>query len=147
MTARHLLSALAAVVALAAARPAAAQRATSQALPVASTSAASYETAHAAARVVAQYAVSGAHGAPGAPAQITVSDVGGELAARVRLVGESASRPMTVTVMDTDVVLQAETPRGLLTFVLRGQNDDAAMLGGRWSLGTAAGTLRARTRS
>jgi hypothetical protein len=83
--------------------------------------------------------------APDFPTQVTVSDSGGTILARYRAGRAGAELPMAVTVMYTDLVLQAETPSGVLTVVLERQNDTAAAeLTGRWWLGEARGTLRAR---
>ncbi len=82
----------------------------------------------------------------GIPAQVTVADSAGKLVASYRLRGGWAERPMTVEVADSDLLLQAQTPRGTLTMVFYQQNDpDAAVpLVGLWSLGTRQGELRAR---
>jgi hypothetical protein len=144
MTARRLLSALAAVVALAAtSRPAAAQHAVASsavsATPIA---------ARPAARTLATYVVSGTRGDVGLPARVTVADSSGELVARVQIIGERAPRTMAVTVIEHDLVLQAETPRGLLTFVLENENDrPSARLRGHWALGADRGPVRGRERA
>ena len=82
----------------------------------------------------------------GLPAQVTVADSAGKLVASYRLRGGWAERPMTVEVADSDILLQAQTPRGTLTMVLYQQNDPdvAAPLLGLWALGTRQGELRAR---
>lgn len=50
---------------------------------------------------------------------------------------------MAVTVLGTDLVLQAETPAGLLTLLLERQNDASQTeLTGRWALDGIGGTLR-----
>ena len=141
MLARRLLSALAALVSLAAAsRPAAAQHA------LASTSvAATPIDAAPAARVVATYYVAGTRGDVGLPARVTVADSTGQLVAKVQIIGERAPRTMAVTVIENDLVLQAETPRGLLTFVLERQNERASKrLRGRWALGADRGPVKGR---
>jgi hypothetical protein len=53
---------------------------------------------------------------------------------------------MVVTVLDTDLVLQGETPSGVLTLQLFGQNDAATTdaVAGRWWLGEQKGELRGR---
>jgi hypothetical protein len=141
MTARRLLSALAAAVALtAASRPAAAQRAVASSA-VSATPIAARPTA----RTLATYFVSGTRGDVGLPARVTVADSSGELVAHVQIIGERAPRAMAVTVIENDLVLQAETPRGLLTFVLEKQNDrPTALLRGRWALGIDRGPVRGR---
>jgi hypothetical protein len=95
-------------------------------------------------RMLASYRLGGPV-APDFPSQLTVSDSAGTIVARYRAGRAAAELPMTVTVMYTDLVLQAETPSGVLTVVLERQNDTAAAeLTGRWWLGEARGTLRAR---
>jgi hypothetical protein len=141
MPARRLLSALAALVSLAAAsRPAAAQHA------VASSSvSATPITAAPAVRRVATYYVAGTRGDVGLPGRVTVSDSIGQLVANVQIIGERAPRAMVVTVIENDLVLQAETPRGLLTLVLEKQNDrSSARLRGRWALGMDRGPVKGR---
>jgi hypothetical protein len=87
------------------------------------------------------------HGAVGLPAEVVVADSAGQLVAHYRFDGDCAPRPMAVTVLDTDLVLQAETPSGLLTLRLAGQNaPGSGPVAGRWWLGSANGALRARTR-
>lgn len=80
------------------------------------------------------------------PTQVIVADSAGQLVATFRLAGSSAVRPMQVDVMDSDLVLQGETPSGVLTLVLYGQNDSngEAALSGRWLLGSREGELRGR---
>ena len=52
---------------------------------------------------------------------------------------------MMVEVLGNDLVLQGNTPSGVLTLVLYGQSDGAtAPLTGRWMLGTEQGELRGR---
>lgn len=81
---------------------------------------------------------------PGLPGRVTVADSAGVLVARYRMAGAAGERPMVVTVMQTDLVLQAETPDGLLTLLLERQNDtDLGAPSGRWWLGTREGALRA----
>ena len=82
---------------------------------------------------------------PDLPVRVTVADSAGTLIARYRADGAAEERPMAVTVMQTDLVLQAETPAGLLTLLLERQNDATrGELTGRWWLGTDGGVLRAR---
>ncbi|MEO7712339.1 MAG: hypothetical protein ABIV10_05420 [Gemmatimonadaceae bacterium] len=96
-------------------------------------------------RTIAIYQFDGSH--EGLPAQVTVADSAGKLVASYRLRDGWADRPMTVAVADSDILLQAYTPRGSLTMVFYQQNDpDAAVpLVGLWSLGTRQGELRARS--
>ena len=55
---------------------------------------------------------------------------------------------MTVAILESDLVLQGETPDGVLTMVLDRQNEGGSMrvASGRWMLGTAEGTLRGRVK-
>ena len=95
-------------------------------------------------RTLATYRLGGPV-APDFPTQVTVSDSAGAIVARYRVGRGDGELPMAVTVMYTDLVLQAETPSGVHTVVLERQNDSgAAELTGRWWLGEARGTLRAR---
>jgi hypothetical protein len=82
------------------------------------------------------------------PTDVTVADSAGQLVARYRLDGDRVARPMVVTVIDTSLVLQAETPSGqLLTILLDGQNaPSSGPVTGRWWLGEASGALRGRSR-
>ena len=83
----------------------------------------------------------------GMPTQVTVADSAGTLVASFRLAGTRASRPMTVDVNDTDLLLQGETPSGVLTLELYQQQDSDApgAVVGHWWLGKQQGTLRGRT--
>lgn len=83
----------------------------------------------------------------GLPTQVTIADSAGALVASYRLAGDRAVRPLTVAVLDADLVLQGEAPAGLLTLVLERQNDvPAGAVAGRWALGARQGALRGRTR-
>ena len=141
MLARRLLPALAALVSLAAAsRPAAAQHAV-----VSSSISATPIEAAPTARLVASYYVVGTRGYVGLPTRVTVADSGGLLVAKVQIIGERAPRAMAVTVIENDLLLQAETPRGLLTFVLEKQNERASKrLRGKWALGADRGPVKGR---
>lgn len=99
-----------------------------------------------AARTLAVYQLgTGGAALPDLPVRVTVADSAGTLVARYRADGAAREASMTVTVMDTDLVLQAETPSGLLTLLLERQNDAAPReLTGRWWLGADGGALRAR---
>jgi hypothetical protein len=139
-----LLSPLAtAALCAAAVSPAAAQRATAPASvrpivrPAAATAAAPLP------RTVAVYRF-GAPREAGMPTQVTVADSVGQLVATFRLSGAGAARPMRVDVLNTDLVLQGDTPSGVLTLVLYRQNESepAGTFAGRWSLGEQQGTLR-----
>ena len=80
------------------------------------------------------------------PGQVTVADSAGELVASFQLPGDPTAHPMTVALVDTDLVLQGETPSGLLTLRLYRQNDSeaAGAIAGRWWLGEQQGELRGR---
>jgi hypothetical protein len=143
-----------AAASLVAPRPAAAQAAVPQAAvpPIAAQVAAQADVGRPAAPAAALVRTAATfrfarRDAAGFPAEVTVADSAGQLVARYRLDGDRAARPMAVTVIDTDLVLQAETRSGLLTVVLDGQNAQApGPVTGRWWLGDADGTLRGRTR-
>jgi hypothetical protein len=129
----------AAVLFAATGRPAAAQQIAVAALarPVV--------TVDAAPRTVAEYRFA-APRRTGLPAQMTVADSAGVLVASFRLAGERAWRPMTIAVFNTGLVLQGETPSGVLTLELYVQNEPmAGDFVGRWHLGEESGKLRGRT--
>lgn len=126
--------ALAAAFAAAAAAPAAAQSAVRETV----------RPEVAAPREVAKYSFAVSRDA-GLPAEVTVADVGGSLAASYRLPGQRAAAPMLIQVLDTDLVLQAETDQGVLTLQLFEQNDPGAKdVFGKWSLGSRTGALRGK---
>lgn len=82
------------------------------------------------------------------PTTITVSDSAGQLVANFKLPNVSQPGAMSVEVMGNDIILQGETPRGLLTLVLYRQNsgDVPSSFVGYWSLGNEEhGELRGRT--
>jgi hypothetical protein len=85
----------------------------------------------------------------GLPTQVTVADSAGRLVATFRLIDGHSARPMTVDVVNTDILLQGETPSGLLTLVLYRQNDPQAAdaFVGHWTLGDHQGELRGRSGS
>ena len=80
------------------------------------------------------------------PAKVTVADSAGTLVARARLRGETTDRPLAVSVIENDLVLQGETSQGVLTVVLDRQatGTEGKVTSGRWSVGDAQGTLRGR---
>jgi hypothetical protein len=143
---RPFVSPLAAVVlAAAAVRPAAAQQAAATpARPVIRDAAV---TVSPALRTVAIYRFATTSGA-GIPAEVTVADSAGRLVASYHLPGARDARPMLAAVIGTeraDLVLEAETPSGLLTLQLYGQDDPTAgAVSGRWWLGVQQGALRGR---
>ncbi|HKG90711.1 MAG TPA: hypothetical protein VKA84_02395 [Gemmatimonadaceae bacterium] len=100
-----------------------------------------------AARTVALYRFATPRRSSGLPALVTVADSAGQLVASFQLPGARGWRPMEVTLIGTDLVLQGETPDGVLTLRLYGQNEPGAAergLSGRWWLGGQEGELRGR---
>jgi hypothetical protein len=95
-------------------------------------------------RVVATYDFGARRFGMALPMSVVIADSAGTLVASARLEGEPASRPLSVTVIESDLVLQGETPDGLLTLVLEQQaaGTNPAGADGRWSLGKAEGRLR-----
>ena len=140
-----LASPLAAVaLCAAAARPAAAQRAVADdARPLAVAAGA---PTVAAVRPVATYRFAASRRQAGMPDQVTVADSGGVIVASLRLPGAREARPMVVDLFGSDIVLQGQTPEGVLTLRLYGQSDpeDRGAFAGRWWLGDREGTLRGR---
>ena len=142
-----LASSLSAALLAAAARPAAAQPAA--AARTVSSNALVEGTAGGAAegapRTVATYRFTGARDAA-MPTQVTIADSAGVLVASFRLPGDRAARPMAVDLTEADLVLQGETPAGMLTlrFYQRGDAAAAGLVAGRWWLGTQDGPLRGR---
>jgi len=99
------------------------------------------------ARVVATYRFDMAH--RGAfPSIVTVADSAGILVASTRMPGEEASHPLEVTVLQSDVIVQGETPSGVLTLTLsrEGHGGATPLSTGRWSLGNEVGKLKGRGR-
>lgn len=96
-------------------------------------------------RTVATYRLASAR-VPGMPAEVSIADSAGKLVATFKLGGSQIVRPMTVTVMGSDLVLQGTTPTGPLTLYLYGQNDAAPSgeINGQWWLGTQEGGLHGR---
>ena len=99
-------------------------------------------------RVVATYDFKGTRKAINFPMTVTVTDSAGTLVASTVLQGESIQRPLTVAVIESDLVLQGETRDGVLTLVLDKQADGTTpkVADGRWSLGREAGKLRVAAR-
>ena len=95
-------------------------------------------------RIVATYDFGFARRAVAFPSSVTVADSAGTLVAQAAIAGQRREVPMTVTILETDLVLQGETPDGVLTMVLDRQNEGGStrVASGRWMLGTAEGTLR-----
>ena len=128
-TTRYLVTA--AVLALAAA-PLAAQQ--SNAIPTGT------------ARVVASYDFFNAPNSSAFPRSVTVADSAGTIVAYVDVAGEAKSIPMTVTVIERNLVLQGQTADGVLTLMLDRQNEGGVikLTSGTWTLGKAQGQLRER---
>ena len=120
----------------AATRPIAAQQASTQPVPGAS-------------RIVATYDFGFAQRAVAFPSIVTVVDSAGTLVAQAAITGQRREVPMTVTVLESDLVLQGETPDGVLTMVLDRQNEGGStrFASGRWMLGTEEGKLRGRAKN
>ena len=80
------------------------------------------------------------------PLTVTVADSAGQLVAVAAIPGERAPRPFQVSVVESDLVLQGQTPEGVHTLVLEKQADGQArtLESGRWALESIVGTLRAR---
>jgi hypothetical protein len=72
--------------------------------------------------------------------KLTVSDSAGGLAATIQPAGDRKASPMTVRVPDSDMILQAYTPRGLFEIVLARQDN---LIAGHWSLGENKGVVQA----
>jgi hypothetical protein len=82
------------------------------------------------------------------PRSVTVADSAGTILARVDMGGPIASSiPMTVTVIESNLVLQGETAQGLLTLVLDRQNEggETKLASGTWTLGRSSGQLRGKS--
>ena len=99
----------------------------------------------AASRTLAVYRIAAPRDA-GMPTRVTVADSAGRLVASYSLAGSADARPMLVEAFGTDVVLQGETPSGMLTLRLYGRNDAATpgTAAGHWWLGAQHGELRDR---
>jgi hypothetical protein len=99
-----------------------------------------------ASRVVAKYDFMHAPRDAAFPRSVTVIDSAGTIQANLLLADGSRTVPMTVSVVRSDIVLEADTQKGLLTLVLDRQNTGGLTRfdSGRWALGTAYGTLQGR---
>jgi hypothetical protein len=131
-TMRTTLFALTAAASLTLAAPAAAQR--TSAIPAG------------AARVVATYDFRNATASTRFPRSVTIADSAGAILARLDLAGTVRSIPMLVTVIENNLVLQGDTPDGVLTLVLDKQNEGGStrLSSGTWTLGKAEGKLVGR---
>lgn len=129
---RHTFFALTAAASLTITAPAAAQR--TSAIPAGP------------ARVVATYDFRHAPAGTHFPRSVTIADSAGAILARVDLAGGVRSIPMLVTVIDNNLVLQGDTPDGVLTLVLDRQNEGGStrLTSGTWTLGKAEGKLVGR---
>lgn len=133
MDSRPLLAAIASIVTLTiAASPLAAQQ-----VPVAP---------EPLARVVASYDLRNGPRDLDFPRSVTVADSAGTILARVNVASSARSIPMTVTVIESDLVLQGLTSAGVLTLVLDRQNEggETRLATGSWTLGRTQGLLRAK---
>ena len=81
----------------------------------------------------------------GMPNQVTLADSLGKLFATFTLPGNRTEQPMMVDVTESDIVLQGQTPAGIVTLMLY-QRSDAALtpLRGKWFLGERQGELLGR---
>ena len=81
----------------------------------------------------------------GMPNQVTLADSLGKLFATFTLPGNRTEQPMMVDVTDTDIVLQGQTPSGIVTLVLfQSTPGTLAPLRGHWYLGEREGELFGR---
>lgn len=98
------------------------------------------------ARVVASYDLRNGPRELDFPRSVTVADSAGTILARVNVAGSARSIPMTVTVIESDLVLQGLTSAGVLTLVLDRQNEggETRLATGSWTLGRTQGLLRAK---
>ena len=97
-------------------------------------------------RVVASYDFWNAPRDAAFPRSVTVSDSAGTIIARADLGNSQSSVPMTVTVIERNLVLQGLTNEGVLTLVLDRQNEggETKLTSGTWTLVKAEGQLRGR---
>lgn len=95
-------------------------------------------------RTVAVYRLVSFH-ASGMPSQVVIADSAGRLVAAYRLHDESRSYPMMVDVSGAGLVLQGETPDGMLTLYLYDPSTPSeGRADGHWWLGEQEGELRGR---
>jgi hypothetical protein len=95
-------------------------------------------------RIVALYHFATTGG--GMPSEVTLADSAGVLVANYRLWGANRAEPMMVDFVNTDLVLQGQTPSGVLTLLLNQQPvpETGSIVIGRWMLENRQGELRAR---
>ena len=73
------------------------------------------------------------------PARLTVSEADGKLVGSLWPEGDNEAHAMAVTVKDTELVFDAEAPRGHVQIVLQHEGDRIV---GSWSMGLQRGALR-----
>jgi len=107
---------------------------------------AAQRTAATPARVLAAYDFRNAPRDTDFPRSVTVADSAGTILASAALTREGREIPMTVTIIESNLVLQGQTADGVLTLILDRQNEGGAikLTTGTWTLGRAQGTLRGR---
>jgi hypothetical protein len=95
-------------------------------------------------RILAAYGFQNAPRTVAFPRLVTVADSAGTLLASVELTKDNRTVPMTVNVIENNLVLQGATPEGVLTLVLDRINEggNTALTSGTWTLGRNSGTLR-----
>lgn len=97
--------------------------------------------------MIARYDFGITRGAVVFPSTGFVTDSAGRLTAAARMPGQHRLRPMSVTVLESDLVLQTDTSDGVLARVFDKQAEgrDPHKVTGSWAVGRARGTLRARS--
>lgn len=80
------------------------------------------------------------------PRTVSIADSAGSIIARADYAGTVKSVPMLVTMIDNNLVLQGETPDGVLTLILDKLNEGGStrFTSGTWTLGKAEGKLIGR---
>jgi len=99
-----------------------------------------------AARVIATYHFRAAKSDDVFPTTVVVSDSAGVIVARGEMDGTRPAIPFSVTVIESNIVLQGQTDAGVLTLVLDGLNagGEPRVTTGRWTVGQTEGWLRGR---
>ncbi len=141
-----LLIAATGVVSLPVVQPLGAQSARSVDAPSAVVQVATTRQTSAAPRVIARYAFDSQSASGVLPYLVTVADSAGTIIARASMRGYDRDLPLTVTILDSDLMLQGLTDNGVLTLVLDRQNEGngSRVTSGRWTLGKDGGALRAK---
>jgi len=82
------------------------------------------------------------------PVRVTIADSSGTMIAHAFARGSQVPTPMTVTVLESNLVLQGNTAEGVLTLVLdrAAEGNLSQRSTGRWALGKQEGTLVGRAR-